>query len=309
MVGPRSWPQGRPVPTNRGLPGGLIELAGRQQGVLTTVQLRQAIGANQITRALDAGRLVRLWQGAYALPERAGDLRTRLLAADLTLGVESAACTDTAAALYGFDLSSDSRIHVIAPGACASKSKQLVLHRDRILSPLVRLSGQLTVGAAETAVAVAARQRDGMRALAVLDAALRSRAAARDEMREVADLSRINNIRRVRMLIDWADPRAESPRESWLRWLVLDARLPAPQPQHWVQTRSDQWYRLDLAWPEFKVACEYDGVEFHTGERLFADRARLNALTRMGWKIAFVTAPMLWSGRDALVADLTSWLR
>ncbi len=267
------------------------------------------IGADRITRALASGCLVRLWHGAYALPDHAANIGTRLMAADLTLGVEAAACTDTAAALHGFDLSGDTRVHVIAPGACASKSKQLVLHRDRILSPFTRVSGQLTVGAAEAAVTVATRQRNGMRSLAVLDAALRSGSTTRTELDQVADLSRVNNIRRVRKLIDWSDSRAESPRESWLRWIVLDAELPAPTPQHWVEGWSGQRYRLDLAWPAFKVACEYDGVAFHTGHRLFADRTRLNDLTRSGWRIVFVTADTIWSHPESLIADLTNRLR
>jgi very-short-patch-repair endonuclease len=113
----------------------------------------------------------------------------------------------------------------------------------------------------------------------------------------------------VRALIPLADARAESPPESWLRWLCHDAGLPPPQPQFWVQCADGSSYRLDLAWPRFKLALEYDGVAFHTGAALTRDRARQNALTAEGWTILAVTAPMLTAGRDILVAQISEQLR
>ena len=90
---------------------------------------------------------------------------------------------------------------------------------------------------------------------------------------------------------------------------MLNAGLPPPTPQFWVQTPTGKKFRLDLAWPEFMVACEYDGVEFHTGERLFADRARLDELIRLGWTIVFFTAQTVFDGQEALIADLRWRLR
>ncbi len=292
------------------LPAELVALARYQAGVVSVGQALTALTADRLARAVACGTLTRLWHGTYAVPELTVDrTRSLLAAADLTLGIEAVACHHTAAALHGFNLSRDDRIHVLAPGACTSRRSPLALHRDRILTPLVRVQGRLTVGPAETAVSVGAREPDGLRTLAVLDAALRSESTARNDLASVAELSGINNIRRVRRLVDWADHRAESPPESWLRWIVLDAGLPAPVPQFWVNAGDGQRFRLDLAWPEFKVACEYDGVEFHTGAQLFADRARLNALGRTGWTVLFATASTLFGGRDALLADLRRRLR
>ena len=94
----------------------------------------------------------------------------------------------------------------------------------------------------------------------------------------VADESHLTRIGLVRTLVPLADPRAESPPESWLRWVCHDAGFPPPEPQFWVQCANERWFRLDLAWPRIKVALEYDGVEFHTGRALTNDRARHNAL-------------------------------
>ena len=64
-------------------------------------------------------------------------------------------------------------------------------------------------------------------------------------------------------------------------------------------------YRLDLAWPLLKLGLEYDGVQFHTGAALTRDRGT-NALTAEGWTILNVTAPMLWSGRERLIAQIAT---
>ena len=73
-------------------------------------------------------------------------------------------------------------------------------------------------------------------------------------------------------------------------------------------TRTGVVRRLDLAWPEFKIGCEYDGVAFHTGGALYDDRARLNDLTAEGWAMVFATGAMVWTGRAQLVARVLALL-
>jgi very-short-patch-repair endonuclease len=55
--------------------------------------------------------------------------------------------------------------------------------------------------------------------------------------------------------------------------------------------------RVDFAWPERKVALEYDGL-WHAEPGQFArDRRRLNRLREAGWTVVFVTAEDLRSPR------------
>jgi very-short-patch-repair endonuclease len=75
-----------------------------------------------------------------------------------------------------------------------------------------------------------------------------------------------------------------------------------------VKAHPERFVRLDLAWPERKLACEYDGVAFHTGDRLFEDRARLNSLVRLGWTVVHVTAAMVFKGRRLLVQQIAEHL-
>ena len=53
------------------------------------------------------------------------------------------------------------------------------------------------------------------------------------------------------------DPRAESPMESRARMALVLGGLPAPAVQHLVVVRGRRYY-LDLAYPQHRIAIEYD---------------------------------------------------
>ena len=99
------------------------------------------------------------------------------------------------------------------------------------------------------------------------------------------------NSARARRALDLADERSESPQETRLRLLLRRSGLPAPVPQYVVRDeRGRHVARVDFAWPEQKVAVEYDGA-WHAEPGQFAkDRARLNRLQAAGWRVVFVTA-------------------
>ena len=48
--------------------------------------------------------------------------------------------------------------------------------------------------------------------------------------------------------------------------------------------------RVDFAYPELKIAIEYDGAWHGEAGRLTKDRERLNRLFDAGWQVVFVTA-------------------
>ncbi|MGB8962398.1 MAG: hypothetical protein WCC38_10630 [Pseudonocardiaceae bacterium] len=75
-------------------------------------------------------------------------------------------------------------------------------------------------------------------------------------------------------------------------WLVLDGLHPVPQ--YWIEDGTGRLARADLAFPEQKVAVEYDG-SWRDGEvwALNRDRDRLNRVQVAGWEIVFVTAHLL----------------
>ncbi|MCH6167841.1 DUF559 domain-containing protein [Pseudonocardia alaniniphila] len=81
-------------------------------------------------------------------------------------------------------------------------------------------------------------------------------------------------------VVAMADPRAESPMETRIRFAIRAAGLPAPVLQHPVGP-----YRLDMAYPTIRLAVEYDGRDHLTPERALRDLDRQAYLTRCGWDV------------------------
>jgi hypothetical protein len=99
-------------------------------------------------------------------------------------------------------------------------------------------------------------------------------------------------IRRAHIALSLVDAGAESPRETWLRLLLVRAGFPPPQTQIPVY---DEYGRLvavlDMGWEQLKLAVEYDGDHHRTDRRQFnKDIRRGEALTELGWIDVRVTA-------------------
>ncbi|MCZ2850232.1 type IV toxin-antitoxin system AbiEi family antitoxin [Modestobacter sp. VKM Ac-2978] len=104
--------------------------------------------------------------------------------------------------------------------------------------------------------------------------------------------------RQARTACSLADGLAASPPETRLRLLLSRSSLPPPVAQHVVRHGGVFLARVDFAWPERRVALEYEGA-WHT-TRVAADRRRIEALQAAGWRVLFVTAADLYSPADLL---------
>ncbi|MGF1663119.1 MAG: endonuclease domain-containing protein [Kineosporiaceae bacterium] len=95
---------------------------------------------------------------------------------------------------------------------------------------------------------------------------------------------------RARRAFELADGGAESPPESLLR-LALVRRGLSPHTQVRIRDPAGRVVaRVDLGFPDERVAIEYDG-SYHAEPGQFAqDRKRLNAIQAAGWIVVFVTA-------------------
>lgn len=97
-------------------------------------------------------------------------------------------------------------------------------------------------------------------------------------------------VRRLDRVVELADPRAESPPETRLRLLLVLAGLPVPDVQHRLRDeRADVDVRFDLAYPEAKLAIEYDGAAHDD----VLDRARDLRTAALGWHTLRLLRPDL----------------
>ena len=98
-------------------------------------------------------------------------------------------------------------------------------------------------------------------------------------------------LRRLRSALPLVDSGAASPKETWLRLLMIDAGLPAPDTQIPVVAQFRTVAVLDMGWERFKVAVEYDGDQHRSSRRQYVrDMRRLKALEACGWIVVRVIA-------------------
>jgi hypothetical protein len=131
------------------------------------------------------------------------------------------------------------------------------------------------------------------KAVAAVDALARATDLKVAEVETLVDRYRgRRGIRRARIALPLVDPGAESPRETWLRLLLIRAGFPAPQTQIPVYDEYRQLVAvLDMGWEHVKLAVEYDGDHHWTNRRQFnKDIRRVEALSNLGWIDVRVTA-------------------
>ena len=83
-----------------------------------------------------------------------------------------------------------------------------------------------------------------------------------------------------------------SPRETRLRLLLEDARLPEAEINWRLRDHAGRFVaELDLAYPQWRVAVEYDGDQHRTDRTQYVKDIRRTAeLERMGWIVVRVVA-------------------
>jgi very-short-patch-repair endonuclease len=172
------------------------------------------------------------------------------------------------------------------------------------------IGGIATTTPARTAVDLACRNPTG-KAVAAIDA------LARATNLKIADAALFaeryqgrRNIRRARRTLTLVDAGAESPRETWLRLLLIEAGYPRPQTQIPVYGEYGELVAvLDMGWEELKIALEYEGDHHRTDRRQFnRDIARFEALTTdLGWIVVRVTGEDVAGGILRRVA--VAWTR
>lgn len=130
-------------------------------------------------------------------------------------------------------------------------------------------------------------------AVADLDAVLRRELVDLGELTELVNARSDRGIQTARRAVELVDARAESRPESQVRVHLVLAGL-RPVPQYWIEDATGRIARVDLAFPEKKVAVEFDG-QWRDGElwALNRDRERLNRVHGTGWDVVFVTNTLL----------------
>jgi very-short-patch-repair endonuclease len=250
------------------------------------------------------------------------------MAAVLWAGPDALASHTTAAALWRLDGVTDTggRIEVTLPRQRDRRSDVVTVHRTTELPVADRDTVQ---GIAVTTVTRTLVDLAGVVPMSVLELALEDGFRRRltsplrleHRLEQLAGSGRIGSgLLRALLAERRSAPGSISPTgsaaEVRLERLLVRSGLPRPVRQHAV-TDEGRTIRVDLAYPDRRLAIEFDSLRWHTGRaRLENDAERRNLLRSAGWQLVTVTASMLRDGGTkaldtvtAAYADLaaTSW--
>ena len=97
--------------------------------------------------------------------------------------------------------------------------------------------------------------------------------------------------------------------ESEARLVMLDGGLPEPLLQHEIIDRDGRLWRVDFAWPDRRVAVEYDGFDWHSStEALRRDRQKRAALEEIGWRTVSIVSDDVRRQGDVMVRRIDAQL-
>ncbi|MDQ1084966.1 MULTISPECIES: endonuclease domain-containing protein [Microbacterium] len=93
-----------------------------------------------------------------------------------------------------------------------------------------------------------------------------------------------------RLAVDFADGRSESPRESELRVLLVQAGLPVPESNVEIFDGARFVARVDMLYREHRLVIEYDGDHHRDPQQWSRDQSRRAELESLGYRMTVVTA-------------------
>jgi len=253
----------------------------------------EALEQGKLTRRQLRGyRYQRLFPDVYLAQGTVADLHTRSYAAYLLIADHGVLAGYSALEWLGAQAAPrDADAEVLLPQGAFRERPGLRVHRDKLADDEVCTVKGVNITTPVRTAYDLARWLPLADAVVAVDALCRHCHVKPERIRSVHNrYPRVRGRRRVEPVIALADPRAESPMETRLRLNLVMYGLPKPVPQHWVIGPNGRRARLDLAYPEFSVAIEYDGDHHRNREVYATDRRRDNWLAEAGWLILRFTA-------------------
>lgn len=270
----------------------------RHDGVITLAQAREVgLSHAAVQRRIRSGQWVRRFPGVYFADDRPYTDAARVRAAVWSYGPHATASGLSAAWWHGLTQFAPDRVEVTIPRNSNGRAKPGCRPRRRDLAPsdVVEIRGVRVTNLALTVVEAAAR--DGGARL--LDAALQRRVVGLSALwrAQLRHAGRYGSPR-SRLLLQAADAGARSAAERILHKLLTAAGITG-----WKADYRVGRYRVDVAFPQCKVAIEVDGFAFHSGPSEFQnDRTRQNDIVTMNWQVLRFTWLDLTQSPERVIA-------
>ncbi|MGE2722112.1 hypothetical protein [Mycolicibacterium celeriflavum] len=251
----------------------------------------EAVAAGRLRKYDLLTRFVRVYPGVYMAPEIELSAPLRAKAAWLWSRRRGVVAGQSAASLHGAKWVDGNRSVELL---CSNRRPPSGIRAwsDAVTDDEVTVVDGITVTTPpRTALDLACRYPVG-KAVAAIDALSRATRLKQANVESIAERYRgRRGIRRVGRVLQLVDPGAESPKETWLRLLVVRHGFPPPTTQVPVYDEFGQLIAVvDMGWEALKLGLDYEG-EHHRGPiRFNKDIRRYDEITRLGWSDIRVTS-------------------
>lgn len=211
----------------------------------------------------------------------------------------------TAAEVWGVVVPEAAHTHVSVPRRDARRSREGLRCHVNPGPALARRDGLLLTTPPQTFVDLAA-DLDLVDLVVLGDSIVHKELASPDDLLDAAGAAGGRHTTLARAAADLVRAGAQSPMETRSRLMLHLAGLPEPSLQHQVGR-----FFLDLAWPDLRVAAEYDGRQHAEDDEQWAhDLGRREWLDGQEWRLVVLRATDVydapWAAVQRVVAAMAA---
>ena len=167
---------------------------------------------------------------------------------------------------------------------CGRPPSGIVVRNERIDADEIMQIGSLLVTTPERTAFDLARHLPRDLAVQHLDSLARATGVTNADVLVLAEkYPRARGLPRARLALALMDAGAQSPKETWLRLVLIDGGLPAPRTQILVTDGVNEAF-IDMGYDEPMVGLDYEGAHHseNRGQYVY-DIGRAELVERRGW--------------------------
>ncbi len=246
---------------------------------------QQANDAGLSWRDLRGPEFRRLFRNVYVSAALVPGTELMARAARKLVGEQACASHHTAALLWGGVVPHSSDVHITVPVGCVRhRSQGLQVHAADRTS--VCHHGQLVTTPSATFVDLG-RYLELIDLVVLGDSLVKAGVTTPEELIETARTATGRGVRTVRRAAAYVRVGVDSPMETRARLLMVLAGLPEPVVNYVMRDDSGVVRRrLDLSYPQFRLAIEYDGRQHAENSAQWqGDVRRREDLDGQGWRL------------------------
>ncbi|HJT38061.1 MAG TPA: DUF559 domain-containing protein [Actinomycetota bacterium] len=274
----------------------IAALAADRFGVFARADaLARGVTSNEIQHRLATRRLTAVHKGVYRISGSPDLWHQRLMAAFLALRSRGVVSHRSAARLQGIVGAAEDPLEFIVPASVDRGRSGLILHTTGALSSQdITTIGPFRVTHPARTLFDLAAVCDADVVEEAVDDALARRLVTPARIRwELGQLRarRPPGVGVMRRLLEARETGgSESKLETRLLRIIRRAGLPIPVQQYRIWCGRRIVARVDLAYPNERIAIEADGRGIHARPRTWArDIEKMNSLARVGWRFVRFT--------------------